>query len=120
NALKRDQLHAVMAYVTSKDRCKSRMLIEYFGEVTSKNCGICSVCITRRKSDGDVTPDESKSGEIRLPNQILSLLSVREMNSREIQKHIEKPERDILSALRDLLDNNLITVKHNNQYTLNQ
>jgi ATP-dependent DNA helicase RecQ len=86
------------------------MLLEYFGEKTVHDCGICSYCISKNK----VATDE------KLPTKILSLLKSRKMDSREIQKCIESPESDIIFALRDLLENNLISVMPNNQYTLKQ
>lgn len=110
NALKRQQLQSVLQYANETKRCKSRMLLEYFGEKTSMDCGICSYCIGKNKSRTDEV----------LPAKILSLLKNREMDSREIQKIIESPESDIIFALRDLLENNLISIKPNNQYTLKQ
>jgi ATP-dependent DNA helicase RecQ len=110
NALKRQQLQSILQYVTDKKHCKSRMLLEYFGEKTVHDCGICSYCISKNK----VATDE------KLPTKILSLLKSRKMDSREIQKCIESPESDIIFALRDLLENNLISVMPNNQYTLKQ
>jgi ATP-dependent DNA helicase RecQ len=110
NELKRQQLQSVLHYVADNKHCKSRILLEYFGEKTNQDCGICSYCLAKNK----VASDE------KLPTKILSLLKTREMDSREIQKCIESPESDIIFALRDLLENNLISVKPNNQYTLKQ
>ena len=107
NKLKGEQLRAVIRYATDR-RCKSRILLEYFGEHNARDCGICSNCLIKSKADE------------KLPTKILSLLGQREMDSREIQKHTDSAESDILWALRDLLEKNLISVKPNNQYTLKQ
>jgi ATP-dependent DNA helicase RecQ len=108
NELKQSQLKAVLHYVAEKNKCRSRMILEYFGEKTAKDCGICSYCINKN----------GNKKEAGLPDKILELLKIQEMNSREIQKLLKSPESDIIFALQDLLENNLISVKPNNQYTL--
>lgn len=108
NALKHDQLQSVIAYVIDKTKCKSQMLLSYFGEKDSQPCGICSFCTSK---------DKPKS-EARLPEKILALLKTGDLDSRSIQKITESPETDIIFALQDLLDNDLISVKPNNHYTL--
>jgi ATP-dependent DNA helicase RecQ len=110
NTLKREQLHSVLDYVSDDKHCKSRILLDYFGEKTNDHCGICSYCIGKNGTHKDE----------KLPTKILSLLKKREMDSREIQKCTESPESDIIFALQDLLESDLISVKPNNHYTLKQ
>ena len=35
---------ALLSYTENKDRCRSRMLLEYFGEKDSERCGKCDCC----------------------------------------------------------------------------
>ena len=42
------RLEAMRHYVTSGDRCRSRQLLEYFGEDQQDDCGQCDVCQARR------------------------------------------------------------------------
>ncbi|MFW6389171.1 MAG: RecQ family ATP-dependent DNA helicase [Marinilabiliaceae bacterium] len=44
-----EQIHAVIEYGSSSNICRSRFLLNYFGESNSKDCGICDVCIARKK-----------------------------------------------------------------------
>ncbi|MBQ9363657.1 MAG: RecQ family ATP-dependent DNA helicase [Bacteroidaceae bacterium] len=39
----------VQDYVLSADRCRSRMLREYFGETVTEDCGQCDVCLHRHQ-----------------------------------------------------------------------
>jgi len=40
----RERLDAMISYVKRSDKCRSRLLLEYFGETDSSDCGNCDVC----------------------------------------------------------------------------
>ena len=45
------ELHEAMAeYIENDAFCRSRMLLDYFGQDTDENCGICDVCIAKKKN----------------------------------------------------------------------
>lgn len=44
------RLDAIIAYASSETKCRSRMLIDYFGQGDSQRCGICDVCLKRNKA----------------------------------------------------------------------
>ncbi len=46
-ALKR--MEWVIHYATSTHKCRSELLLAYFGEIETVRCGICDVCIERNK-----------------------------------------------------------------------
>ena len=39
---------SVIAYARSSDVCRQKQLVEYFGQLDSKDCGVCDVCRARR------------------------------------------------------------------------
>ena len=39
----------VKNYLQSRDRCRSLMLLEYFGETDARPCGHCDVCLQQRR-----------------------------------------------------------------------
>lgn len=41
------RIHAMIEYTTSETKCRSRMLLHYFGEMNERNCRQCDVCINR-------------------------------------------------------------------------
>ena len=45
----RKRLDAVLNFVNCTDRCRSDLLLEYFGEKRSKSCGKCDVCVKIHK-----------------------------------------------------------------------
>ena len=109
NKQKVAQFESVLTYVKEKDVCKSKLILDYFGEKATTDCGICSYCISKETKSIDSS---------LLSEQILSLLKIEDMNSREIQKLTKKVEDAVIFALQALLENNKIAVKPNNKYTL--
>ena len=43
-----ERLKSVVNYAVSDDKCRSRLLLEYFGEKGSDDCRRCDVCVQRR------------------------------------------------------------------------
>jgi ATP-dependent DNA helicase RecQ len=109
NQLKVDQLESILHYVNDKNSCKSQLLLAYFGEKDTKSCGICSYCISKSKPKSDVA---------LVTQSILENLKSADLNSREIEKVVPFATKDIIFALQLLLDNGIILLKTNNQYTL--
>lgn len=44
---------AMRNYVSHAERCRSQMLLEYFGEINEQVCGVCDNCIKNKKKDKD-------------------------------------------------------------------
>ena len=109
NQLKKEQLKAVLHYINETKVCKNRLILAYFGEQTSLDCGICSFCI--KKSN-------QKTNTTTLSKEVIELLKIEDLNSREIQNKIKNNQEDIIFVLQQLLESNSIMIKKNNKYTL--
>jgi ATP-dependent DNA helicase RecQ len=109
NNLKKIQFQSVLDYANEKKICKSKLILSYFGETNSVNCGICSFCITKT---------EKKINVPSLSEKIVGLLKIQDMNSREIEKLTKHKTNDVIFAIKNLLEKNIILIKTNNQYTL--
>lgn len=44
------RINNIIKYASSKDCCRSRMLLNYFGESSTHDCGHCDVCLAKKKS----------------------------------------------------------------------
>ncbi|MGH2665835.1 RecQ family ATP-dependent DNA helicase [Flavobacterium sp.] len=111
NLVKKNQLEAVIRYVSDESNCKSKLLLDYFGEKNPDDCGICSFCSNKKSQKHDL-------GTIR--TEILALLSEKEMTSRDVAAVFPVEESEILKALKQLLEHGIITFNTKNQYTLSK
>ena len=109
NSLKTNQLEAVINYIKNDTVCKSKLLLDYFGEKIPNDCGVCSYCISKTKTKID-------SNEVI--DKVMELLKMQDLNSRDIQKLSKNPKDDIIFTLKTLLENDVIAIKANNLYTL--
>ena len=110
NALKISQLQSVIRYIDEKNTCKSRLILSYFGEENSPDCGICSYCITKK--------NKKKESESSINEKIIGFLKMQDLNSRDIVKLSQYESDDVIIALQFLLEEETILLKPNNQYTL--
>jgi ATP-dependent DNA helicase RecQ len=93
------RLGKMIDYAESKNRCRSVILLDYFGE-ESDRCGICDVCRERNELE------LSKYEFDLILEEIKSLLSEKEPDSEELVKMISYPEEKVIKVIRWLLDHN--------------
>ncbi|MGB3608325.1 RecQ family ATP-dependent DNA helicase [Psychroserpens sp.] len=110
--LKRFQVNSVLEYVNNERVCKNIQLLDYFGEVTKKNCGKCTVCLSVDVSEAPKTLKNIKSA-------ILLAIETRPLSSREMVEGLPFEEVDILNVLKTLLEHNLVMMTASNTYKLN-
>jgi ATP-dependent DNA helicase RecQ len=101
------RLEKMLSYAESDTRCRSVMLLDYFGE-ESDRCGICDVCKSRNELD------LSKYEFDLILEEIKSIITVSEVDAEEILKKISYQEDKTIKVLRWLLDHNKI-VKNDSQ-----
>lgn len=109
NELKIEQFNAVLNYIEPSSGCKSSWLRTYFGEKTTDLCGSCSYCLSISKK----TTDGQSITQI-----ILHLLQNERLSSREIEKRVSFSKDDVIFALQELLDKDIILILPNNEYSI--
>ena len=109
NDLKTKQLQSVIKYVSTKDVCKARLILDYFGEDKKENCGICSYCITLKKT---------LVKKISVEKLILSELEKAPLDSRSLEKILKQPSATIIFALKELLEHKVVEILPDNNYRL--
>ena len=59
-----DRISEVIDYLNNDEYCRSRFLLEYFGDNTGKNCGKCDICREQRSERNKRLPIQEKIKEI--------------------------------------------------------
>ena len=97
-----------LAYILNNKVCRSIQILDYFDEISNKKCGICDVCLSKKRI---------KKKDIS--SEILSILEQKnELTSQEINQYLKANEKDILIHLRQLLSDNKVRINHQNKYHL--
>ncbi|WP_300487666.1 ATP-dependent DNA helicase RecQ [Flavobacterium sp.] len=109
NQLKITQLDSVIAYISDKKQCKSQFLLHYFGETDIPECGICSVCMSKK---------QEYANPAALAEKITTLLQNGALTSREIESTLDISPDATIFVLQLLLEHNRITINKQNQYIL--
>ena len=110
----KEKLEKVIKYIKEKQRCRSNILLEYFGEKKIKRCGICDYCVRENKKE----IKEKSFNEISI--KIIQLLEKRECDIEEIINEIHnKKKENIINVINYLFENDMI-YKFGNKYIINK
>lgn len=61
----KERMEAMLHYAETKTRCRSQVLLSYFGETDSYRCGICDFCLERNKLELSNLEFETVSQQIK-------------------------------------------------------
>jgi ATP-dependent DNA helicase RecQ len=103
------KMESVIYYAFSTHKCRSQILLSYFGEKESYRCGICDVCLERNKLELSDIEFSSVSDQVkkRLKEQPLSITDL--VNS------IEKIKEDkTIKVIQWLMENHKIITNNKN------
>ena len=54
-----ERTNKMLEYVTNEDKCRSRIIEEYFGQTCASDCGVCDICLARRSKRASMSIDEA-------------------------------------------------------------
>ena len=91
------KIGAMARYIRDDETCRQLLLMEYFGQKEEKPCGICDVCIGKKKR---LHREERKS----LEERILQVLAKQNTNIRELVRQLGEDEEVVVGQVRKLLD----------------
>lgn len=109
-ALKRMQ--SVLDYIKSINHCRSKLLLNYFGETEVQRCGICDVCLDRNKInvselEFNMILEKIKPALKQKPQALNELLFI----CREF------PEEKVINVVMWLVDNEKLDVDPRQMYS---
>lgn len=87
-----ERIEAMLRYAKDDSKCRSRQLLEYFGEKNVRDCGMCDVC-----------HNDSKADIQQVQQQILRLLADRKQHHLTELYRLQLPKEELDQALAYLL-----------------
>ena len=98
-----DRLNSILSYATREDKCRSRLLLEYFGEKKSSECGNCDVCVASRAG--------GKKAPVSAPAEwLLDYLSDRKLHSLDELDAMGLSRKAMTELLRTMCDEEKIEI----------
>ena len=96
------RINAMIEYAESENRCRSRMLLRYFGEKNEHNCGQCDGCQQQH-------PARLKSGEFEaISQQLQALLKENPLSLQEIKDKMQVTENHLIKVVSYLVSEEII------------
>lgn len=97
-----EKLNAMIAYGSSTTKCRSQILLEYFGEKNILRCGKCDVCLQRNELD------MSKYEFDLILKEIKTILEKEHLLIPEISVRMKIPQEKFMRVFRYLLEHGKI------------
>ena len=90
---------AIASYIQSTGRCRTQLLLAYFGEDTDKLCRVCDYCLMRKKQQ---RPQDRQQEH---QQKILGLLKAKPQHPKEVVEQFSPQEAEQVSEMiRALVD----------------
>jgi ATP-dependent DNA helicase RecQ len=96
------KMKLMVNYVTQTRVCRMQVMQEYFDELDTKPCGMCDVCIDRKKQD-----DLHALSNYR--EQVLYLLKQKKMPVDELESAVDPEDKEVfVEVVREMLDEGIL------------
>ncbi|MEX1239780.1 MAG: ATP-dependent DNA helicase RecQ [Cyclobacteriaceae bacterium] len=101
-ALVLDKVKAMTSFVESTFRCRMQLIQGYFDEHTEETCGICDVCIEKRRKDNTLAFEGLRS-------EVLTVMKKNIFTIEQLEKQIAPADRELfVDVVRELLDEGML------------
>lgn len=100
---------AMLNYAQSEHFCRSRLLLDYFGEKNSSDCGCCDVCVKAKRQFDDKLFEKTAE-------KLLEALAQKPLSLKALLVATDEKEDRVLAVLRHLIDNDAIAQDETMKY----
>jgi ATP-dependent DNA helicase RecQ len=109
-----ERFNNMLRYACSEDVCRSRIIEEYFGDHNGKDCGICDICLAKRKRN-------KQSGVAQdIDNKIFALLLESDMEIKDVVAAIGGNKAKIAARIDYLISEGKISVSLGGKLKINK
>ena len=92
------KVNSITKYVESTEECRTKMLLEYFGELDYDSCGVCDLCVSQKHEKEHVDHDHYH-------HQIVHLVGEEQLTIEELMDKIAPKEKEtFLDVIREMID----------------
>lgn len=102
------RVNAVINYATTKDTCRSQLLLQYFGETDSPRCGTCDVCRSLERMEMSAFEFENLSKKVQ---QLL----IEPVSYEQLLLKLQGDREKMTEVVKWLLDNEKIVYRVDNK-----
>jgi ATP-dependent DNA helicase RecQ len=100
------KMKAMTHYAETNFRCRMQLIQEYFDEHTEVMCGICDVCIGKRKK-------ENLSAFRTLRENVLHVMTSSVLSVEQLERQIAPKDRELfVDVVRELVDEGVLVYDH--------
>ena len=117
--LAEERFSNMTAYAENDTRCRSRMLQEYFGDREDGDCGVCDICLARRRA-AKAAAENTRPESVGLEERIAELLAEEPRDIRELVAEFRTGDDAVVAAVRKLLDEGKISTLDDGKLTKNR
>ncbi|MBQ5371223.1 MAG: RecQ family zinc-binding domain-containing protein, partial [Rikenellaceae bacterium] len=108
-----ERYEAMLRYAHNEEVCRSAMIEDYFGGSADKDCGVCDICLARRK--------QTKQQPLNLEEQILKMVAEEpSLTLREVTSRLQTGNTSPLDTVNRLLDEGKISLDKSGIITINR
>lgn len=105
----KQRIESVINYVESSDTCRSRMLIEYFGQECDEDCGVCDVCISnKQKAQPQKAREEAYARIMEFIGEGVTLAQIENLGGEQQKLYLE--------IVRELIDRGVVVLRGDRVY----
>jgi ATP-dependent DNA helicase RecQ len=109
-----ERMESVLNYTESTHKCRSQLLLSYFGENNAERCNHCDVCLEENKTVLHTDEFENISAQIR------QLLAVHPLDLKHLVDSISgSHENKVIHAIQLMIDNDQLKYDDENLLCLN-
>jgi ATP-dependent DNA helicase RecQ len=97
-----ERANAILNYARKNDRCRSQVILEYFGELNSPPCGECDVC--REKNETRLNQDEFRI----IRDDLIGVIALEPISLESLIEKVPVKREKLIEVLQWMMDNNLV------------
>ena len=100
-----ERIGQMAAYAENDEKCRSRILAEYFGDTEAEDCGICDVCLARRRQAKALAAGSDKEA---MRSKILELAAGGGIDIRDLAAAFRCDPQSVTDMVREMHDQKLL------------